>query len=458
MSAAVFEIPNFNKPDTVIETSGGELLLLPDCTAPAPAPPVPTPSVPAVNISVGNDAEAAEEAAAEAEASKEDLLPVFPRFTGALSELADALCPDIPYEFKVMAGVTFWGLIRSGYETFANEPHIQPRFYTCFIADPWRGKSAAINEVRNAMAQVSANFSAVSSIDSGPALIDAFEEQTEKTMVANSTGSRLLLDPDELKDLFEKSKTTTQGRNSLFTEFLKLFEGNRTGNRSRSNGNTQLEHAHLGILGCATTEGYPTMWTGTGGGSSGLQSRFTLIGTNSSKMPAQQRPPNKDAVAAAIARLKKKTNRIAHFIRMTPEAAGMLDEWWSSTLRDKPSEARIPDLVKRLLLVLASTNGTDTVDQKLMEQGIAFGEYEIAAREKYNPADSYSWTQAFENQIVQVFRKHGMPKTQNVVRRYVRPDRKPGGFGPFIQAWKNLVMVGVLKPCGNTERSTKYQL
>lgn len=411
-----------------------------------------------VPTDITDAAERAEEAAAEEAANKDERLPEFPRFSGSLSDLADALCPDIPYEFKVMAAITFWGLIRSKENTFADEPHIQPRSFTCFIAPPWRGKTAAINEVRDVMSRVSSNFSAMSSMDSGPALVDAFEAQKEKTMAAGCSGSRLILDPDELKDLFEKAKVSAQSRNSLFTEFLKLYEGNRTGNCTKGTGNTQIDYAHLAMIGGATVDGYPLMWAGSGGGGSGLQSRITVVGTNASKMPTIQRPKDEAVVRTVLERLKRQVQRVAHFTRWEPAAVKRFDEWWTSTDRAKPSEARIPDIVKRLLLNLAETNDSDTVDRHLLDKGIEFGEYEIAAREKYNPADSFSWVQDFENKIVQVFRNRTVPMTQNIARRFVRPDRRPGGFGAFLQAWGNLVKAGVLKPRGNTERAMKYGL
>jgi len=450
MSAIAFEMPDFNKPDPVVKTATGELLL-------APAAPT-TPAVTASPVDVSDTTEAAEEALAELEANRVDRLPDFPRMGGSLSELAEALSPDIPYEFKMAAALTFWGLIRSKENTFAEEPHIQPRSYTCLIAPAWRGKTAAINEVRNAMSLVSANFSAVSSMDSGPALVEAFESQQEKTMVAGSSGSRLLLDPDELKDLFEKAKVSAQSRNSLFTEFLKLYEGNRTGNCTKSTGDKQIDYAHLAIIGGATVDGYPLMWAGTGGGGSGLQSRITIVGTNASKMPSIQRPKDEEAFRAAVGRLAAQSKRMAHFTRWTTETAKSFDDWWTSQDREKPSEARIPDIVKRLLLNLAETNDIDTITQPLLDQGIAFAEYEIQAREKYNPADSFSWVQDFENRIIQVLREKGIPMTQNIARRYVRPDRRPGGFGPFLQAWQNLIRAGVLKPSGNTQRTPKYSL
>ena len=76
------------------------------------------------------------------------------------------------------------------------------------------------------------------------------------------------------------------------------------------------------------------------------------------------------------------------------------------TDRNKPSCSRVDDMVKRLLIVTAVTSGQNTVDRRLMTEAVAFGDYIIAAREKFNPNDSYSYTQAFEDAIRRVGHQH----------------------------------------------------
>jgi hypothetical protein len=116
-------------------------------------------------------------------------------------------------------------------------------------------------------------------------------------------------------------------------------------------------------------------------------------------------------------------------------------------------------MVKRLLIALAVTNDTVTIDRTLMDQAIRFGDYVIAAREKYNPMDSHSWCQAFEQAIEKVAQRHRVPMTLTDFRRFVQPGRKPGGLGPFLQAWKNSITAGLLKPDGITHKGTvKYRL
>jgi hypothetical protein len=103
--------------------------------------------------------------------------------------------------------------------------------------------------------------------------------------------------------------------------------------------------------------------------------------------------------------------------------------------RESNSSVRIPDLVKRFLMVLAVTNDKDTIDRDLMTVGILFGEYEIAVREMFMPVDSFSWTQALENKVIAVHEKHA-PMTRDRCRKLIRPERSPGGFGEFLKASK----------------------
>ena len=394
---------------------------------------------------------------------EEQELPAFPRLSGLLSELSEAICPDIPYEFKIMAAITHWGLIRSGVDTLEGEPTLQPRFYTCFIKEPGYGKTAAINEIRLCM-KVCANYSSPSSVDSGPALVDEFSEVRAQSLTKNigmgisSYPARVLLDPDEMTDLFEKSKVTSQGRNSLFTEMLKLYEGNRTGNRSRKSGKSQLDDAHLAIIAGATPDGYERMWTGTGGGSTGLQSRLILISTASGMMPINRKATNSLALGEIVLQLHKAATQAPIIVRLEDDARSLMTSWWMGTDRNKPSCSRVDDMVKRLLIVTAVTSGQNTVDRRLMAEAVAFGDYIIAAREKFNPNDSYSYTQAFEDAIRRVGHRHKLPMTLNDYRRLVHPNRKPGGIGPFLQAWKNIITVGELTPDGKTVQGTvKYR-
>lgn len=395
----------------------------------------------------------------------DDVLPEFPEFTGSLSALCDAMSPDIPRAFKFAAALTHMGLIRSGLDTLAAEPHIQSRFYTCLIAKPGRGKSAAINEVGRIFKSVSGNYQAWPSVDSGPALVDCFEEQARAALMRGEGSdtlappmAKILLAPDEMRGLFEKAKITSGSRNTMLDELLKLYEANVTGSRVRgAKIKIRIENAHLGILGGATESSYNSMWTGTGGGADGLQSRFIPIGVEDHKMPPVQRKPNLERVLEITQELIGQATQPPTMFELDDDALELYSAWWTKKDQSKVSETRIDGVVKRLAVILARTNNLESIDTNIMQQAVEFGDFVIACRDRFNPLDSTTWVQMQENKIIAVYQAHG-EMTTNQCRKRIHPERLPGGVGPFLNAVKNLTQAGVLRPTGSTQRGAVYRL
>ena len=424
----------------------------------------------------------------------EELFPECPIFPGALTDLARALYPSLPLEFKLWGMIVRWGLMRSGLDRLENEEHLQPRFYAVLVSPPNRGKTASINESRNSMKSISrtvveehgkadnktptsrvcADVENLASADSGPFLVQEFynvaKDASEKYMksISSDNAAKILLDPDELADVFEKARTSNSRVSTLFIELLKLHSNNRTANGTKQTGNRSVNNAHLAVLAGTTVKKYPMLWTGTGGGADGLVSRFLAITTNAKQVPASPLPSDIATAAKTYERLARLAQLPSQTVRLTEEARAMLDNWWESIDTGKQSATRILEAVKQLLVVLAVTNlpadwadSVVTVGPQLVEQAILFGNYEIAVRERLNPGDSWSNIQAMENQIIGWFGKHAgrkWPMTRNECRRGIRPDRLPGGLGSFLLAWANCVNAGVLKVRDRTQRDNKYSL
>jgi hypothetical protein len=402
----------------------------------------------------------------------EEPMPEFPEMSGALWNLAKEMYPDIPMSFKFMSLVAHWGLVRSGLDVLAGQRNFQTRFYICLVSDPWRGKTAAMNEAHNYLRAIySPTVLQADGVDSGPALCDDFEDLRKAYPTADRV--MILLHADEMVDLFEKSKSTSQSRNTLGTALLSLYESNSIANRARQANKgkrIQVENAHLAILGGTTREGYESMWLKTGGGANGLQSRFIPIGTTSGPMPVSPRESTADAAMwlQDIINLAQKPKQT---IYLEPEAEKVLTDWWTPYRRtENPSTTRVLDMVRRMILVLGVTNpgeaddvlGDDNhvaVGPELVRQACAFGDYVIAMRERLNPMDSYTYVQAFENGIIRTFERHSdRPLTERDVMTLLNVYHKPGGLGSFGQAWKNCLAHDVMTQVGyNRKGKPAYQ-
>jgi hypothetical protein len=414
------------------------------------------------------------EAALEDKEIEDDHFPECPVMPGALSDLARALFPSLPFEFKFFSLVTHFGLLRSGIDTFGMEPHIQPRFYTVLVAPPNRGKSASINESRNATEIIKGLVTMLTtdkprlcrapevwtSADSGQFIADEFvqlskdaKQDFEKGLCLDNA-AKALLDPDELADVFEKARTSQGRMSTLFIELLKLHSGNRTGSGTKTDGKKKVENAHLAILAGTTTRKYPMLWTGTGGGADGLRSRFISIATNNPPVPPLPLGSDVPAVHTAYNRIARLSQMPRQSIQLSPEGGALLQEWWASFDNGKDSATRVLEFVKQLLMVLAVTNAGDhtgttlTVGPELVEPATKFGDYVIKVREKLNPGDSWTFVQAMENAIIAWSKQHTTktnPGSMRDCRRSIHPERLPGGLGVFRQAWGNCVSTEVLR-------------
>jgi hypothetical protein len=424
----------------------------------------------------------------------EEPFPECPIFPGALTDLARTLYPSLPLEFKQFGLIVRWGLMRSGLDRLEHEEHLQPRFYTVLVSPPNRGKTASINESRDSMKLITqiakdqaakansvsptprifADVENLPSADSGPFLVQEFfdvaKDANEKYLSSFCSDNRakILLDPDELSDVFEKARTSNGRVSTLFIELLKLHSNNRTGSGTRQTGNRPVDNAHLAILAGTTVKKYPMLWTGTGGGADGLVSRFLAITTNAKQVPPTPLPSDFAAAKTTYDRLVRMAQLPGQTVQLSEDARTMLNDWWTSFDNGKESAARILETVKQLIIVLAVTNSPDdhtgtslTVGAELMQHAIKFGEYEIAVRERLNPGDSWTHVQAMEQAIIRWAKKHASrkePKSRNEFRRGVQPQRMPGGLGTFLIAWTNTVTSNVLKLRDQWGKSSRYSL
>jgi Protein of unknown function (DUF3987) len=362
--------------------------------------------------------------------AQDDELPEFPRLPGPLGKLADGITPDIPYEYKALTAITYVGLALSGRVCLKSEPYLQTRFYACNIGIPNTGKTAVENVVYKYMSPCMPDVNCELSIDSGPALVEIVQAHP-----------RTLYRPDELGDAFEKAKVTSNSRNSLFGEWLRLYQGNQTGRSviSKNGGSKNVFNVHFAICAGATPSRFANMWTGGLGSSSGLQSRFCLSFSDK-KMPHKKTLDDALMVSAAVNELDRIINAPTFDDFTMSDGAESAIEFWSmehGPELELEKCGRIVDMTKRLALLLTVTLGETSVSESTMNVALQFGAYQIAMQRRFMPDDSVSYVQMFENRILKFFERHPN-RTERECKKSIKPERCPGGVGVYSMAWRNL--------------------
>jgi len=224
----------------------------------------------------------------------------------------------------------------------------------------------------------------------------------------------------------------------------------------------------LAILGGVPAKEYKALWTGTGGGSDGLMSRFIPIVTNAPPVPPVPLATDSEAAVKAYHRLVEIAQMPGQEIVISDEANAMFTAWWSGVDQTNKHTIRVVEIIKQVMLVLAPLNApaghagtTLIVGPELMQFGIDFGIYLIAVRERLNPEDAWSPVQAMENAIIEWMQKHASrtnPMTRNMCRRGIQPQRMQGGLGAFKSAWENCIATGVLKFRMKGHKDGRYSL
>jgi hypothetical protein len=367
-----------------------------------------------------------------------EALPEFPRLTGPLGRVIDAITPDIPYEHKALTVLTYAGLKLSGRVRFAPPyRHLQPRFYACLVGPFGSGKSAAQQEVSHALSGLSGVY-AEFSIDSGPALVEALEEH-----------SHLIYMPDELSDAFQKAR---QGK--VLGQLLRLYEHNETGRRvvRKNGGPTKLTNVHFALVASATEQSFRDTWQGARGRGSGLQSRFVLS-LSEKLMPTVKAPNDEPALEQAVRELSAVIDAADLPDIGISEDAESTFQWFGEVCIDKKQFPRVTDMGRRFAFTLAVCNGASEIDDETAKLAVDFGWYQIEAHRLVMPDDASNPIQAFENRIIRFFEKHG-PGTQRDARNNIKPEYSPGGYTAFIRAFDSLVHAEKLKK-GSFNRAGK---
>lgn len=358
---------------------------------------------------------------------QQEPLPEFPRLTGPLGKLVEAINPDIPYEHKALSVLTYVGLAFSGRTKLASPyRNLQPRFYTCLVGPPETGKSAAQERVGRALrglGKVHVEYS----LNSGPALVMTLDQHR-----------RLLYLPDEATGALQKAK-----RGQMLADLLRLYESNEIG-RVVVDETINIPDAHFAMIATATPRVFEDMWQGTSGGGGGLQSRFVLS-FSEERMPLIGKDNDEQVVSEAVNELMDVLSSAPLEISLPEKVGdftfGLIGEGW---LNPEQFPARVVSAGRRFALILAACERKTQIDEETMKLGAAFIQYQMAAHERLMPPDAWSRVQLFENRIIAYFERHPST-THRDARNNIKPDKSPGGFEAFNKAFNSLIKAGRLK-------------
>lgn len=365
-------------------------------------------------------------------------LPEFPKLTGPLRDLVEAITTDIPREHKALCVLTYFGLALSGRIRLASPyDHLQPRFYACLIGPPGTGKSAAAQEIGHPLQeQMLGDVHVEFSIDSGAALFETLEEHP-----------RLLYIPDEQTDAFQKARV---GRS--LGQWLRLYESNEIGRRvvkrKGESTTTKLTDVHFAMVATATPESFQDMWQGTRGGSGGLQSRVVLS-FSKTPMPLVRTANDYLGLIGACDDLK---NVLTNILSAAPLEISLPEKVGSFTAGlvgdelhiDRQRFSRVVDMGRRFALILAACNGKTQIDEETMKLSAAFINYQLAAYKRFMPDDASSPVESFVNRLIAYFEKHPR-STRLQAANYLKPQKSRGGLPAFNKAFDSLIHADKLK-------------
>jgi hypothetical protein len=185
---------------------------------------------------------------------------------------------------------------------------------------------------------------------------------------------------------------------------------------------------------------------------------MTLAMSGKSFVPEPQRLADPQKVKGAVDRIVRQIDKFQHqeedygndcqeqfntraqTLCYPNELGDRARAWWEERKNGEKVPARLPALISRVLMVLLITNDSDTVTSALQDQAFAFGDYQIAMHQLM-PEDAVTNVQEFERIIINALTSNSNGLSFRQVKRVVHPERRKllGGYGPFMQAWKNLL-------------------
>jgi hypothetical protein len=370
--------------------------------------------------------------------SAQETLPQFPKLTGPLGDVVNAITNGSPYEHRALSLLTYVGLALSGRTRLA-APYtkLQPRFYTCLVGPVGSRKSGAYQAVAEALEGVG-GVHVNESIDSRPGLVMALKALE----TADDPTGRLLFLPDEATGAFQKAQ-----QRGIFDDFKHLADKNTLPHRVKDK-ETTVTDAHFAMVAGVTPEFFARLWRGGAAQSGGLPSRFVLSYSDDLPSLTWQREST-DELESSVEVLKL-------VLLSAPEEISLPDNFGDFTFGlvgegshiDRNRFPRVVDMERRFALILAACNGKTKIDAETMKAGAEFINYQIAIQTKLIPGDSWSARQDMGHRILDYFRRQDPNKprkTRNDAVRNIKPERAEAGVDGFNKMFDALVKSGKLQ-------------
>jgi hypothetical protein len=385
----------------------------------------------------------------------------FPRaaMRGSLAALADLLVgqTEVPREFAFLSAITAVGLILAPKLKIADDGiGVNCNIYSVLLASTGGKKSTGMHKVIRTLedagflTQDPHNFADAfvhDSVGSGEGLLKLFS-QNRKVQGQPTTfeRSRVLLAVDEFQEVLSKCRIESS---SLTTKFTSLFDYTRAGNATKDD-QTSLDHAHLGIIGCCTTDTWDETWAQGSERNVGLLNRLFLVSSLPREKVFSPPAPNPQEVVRLKQRISAQLSPILNYVRptelpITPEAMLQFEAFYHGLPSEEEEATRLETIVKKLAMVLAVTNDKAVIDESVANMAILLGKYQFEVRKKLSPSRAQTASAQCENKLRAFLEGHsGEWFTVAKLLDRTRLQRVLGS-GMHLQALENLHRAGLIE-------------
>jgi hypothetical protein len=212
--------------------------------------------------------------------------------------------------------------------------------------------------------------------------------------------SRLLLIFDELKQLIGKCKID----GSILLPLINtLFESTRYEAQTKT-ASIYLDNARLSLLAACTIQTYESTWD-TSFTDIGFNNRLFIVpGTGEKKHSFPEKIPELDKIV-----LQKKLGDIIQFVGsglevdISQDARALYHAWYMGLDRSIHAK-RLDTYALRFMMLLAVNETKKTIDRSIVEKVIRLMNWQLAARQLYDPIDADSKMAKMEEKIRRVLR------------------------------------------------------